>query len=136
MTIKASHQTVGNMGMYYVCYDLSKRGWNAMPTSRNAKGVDILIYNHDATKRFTLQVKSLSKKSPVPLGNSLSHLFADFMIICRNLIKIPEVFVAHIEEIKPLIHEGNKDGKKSYWFEPKDYLRFKDNWDIIGNGLE
>jgi hypothetical protein len=124
------------MGMYYVCYELSKRGWNAMPTSRNAKGIDILIYNHNASKRHTIQVKSLSIRAPVPLGNTLDHLFADYMIICANLVAVPEVFVSHVSDLGSLIHQGEKNGKKSYWLQPKHYLSFKDNWKIIGNGLE
>jgi hypothetical protein len=38
------NQAVGNVGLYYVCYRLSCLGWNVMPTARNARGVDILIY--------------------------------------------------------------------------------------------
>ena len=41
-------QVTSNVGLYYVCYQLAKRGWNVMPTSRNARGVDIIIYNYDA----------------------------------------------------------------------------------------
>src|SRR6266699_1436173 len=42
------HQTIGNIGLYFVCYQLSRRGWNVMPTARNARGVDVLIYSQDA----------------------------------------------------------------------------------------
>ena len=63
----ANQQTVGNIGLYYVCYRLSRLGWNVMPT-RNAKGIDILIYSQDASCTYTLQVKTLSRGSPVPLG--------------------------------------------------------------------
>lgn len=50
--------------------------------------------------------------------------------------KIPQskIFVAKIDEIKNHIHEGIKNGKKSYWLQPKDYEDFKDNWSIIGDG--
>jgi hypothetical protein len=51
-------QVVGNTGLYYVCYEPSKRGWNVLPTSRNAKGVDIVIYGQKAGRKFTIQVKS------------------------------------------------------------------------------
>jgi hypothetical protein len=47
---KISNQLVGNLGLYYTCYELSKRGWNAMPTSRNARGVVIIIYSQDAKR--------------------------------------------------------------------------------------
>lgn len=134
--MKFSNQVVGNMGMYYACYELSRRGWNALPTSRNAKGVDILIYNNNASVRHTIQVKSLSKRVPVPLGNNLFHLFADFIIICANLSKLPEVYIAHVKEILDLIHEGRKNNKLSYWLQTKDYIEFKDNWDIIGEGMK
>jgi hypothetical protein len=134
--MKYSNQVVGNMGMYYICYELSRRGWNALPTSRNAKGIDIVIYNNNASVRHTIQVKSLSKRVPVPLGNNLFHLFADFIIICANLVKLPELYIAHVKEIRNLIHEGKKDGRLSYWLQPKDYIQFRDNWDIIGEGME
>jgi hypothetical protein len=40
-TTRLSSQTVGNIGLFYVCYQLSRRGWNVMPTSRNARGMDV-----------------------------------------------------------------------------------------------
>ncbi len=30
------NQVVGNVGLFYVCYKLSRLGWNVMPTARNA----------------------------------------------------------------------------------------------------
>lgn len=64
-----------------------------MPTSRNARGIDIIIFSQDASKKYTIQVKSLSKRSPVPLGSRQNSIFGDFLIICRNLFTNPEVFV-------------------------------------------
>ena len=37
-------QVVGNIGMHYAAYRLSQMGWNVMPTSRNARGIDLLAY--------------------------------------------------------------------------------------------
>jgi len=134
---KPSNQIVGNTGLYYVCYELSKRGWNVLPTSRNTKGIDIIIFSEKAKRTHTIQVKSLSKKDPVPLGNNLENLFAEYLIICRRVFEEKaEVFIANIEELKNggLIHEGVKN--KSYWLQPKAYEKFKDNWDIIGEGYD
>jgi len=36
---KNDAQVTGNVGLYWVCYQLSRMGWNAMPTARNARGV-------------------------------------------------------------------------------------------------
>jgi hypothetical protein len=57
MARKLNSQTVGNVGLYYDCYRLSRRGWNAMPTTRNARGIDILIYDQDAERKLSIQVK-------------------------------------------------------------------------------
>ena len=131
---KYPNQVVGNVGLYYICYELSKIGWNVMPTSRNAKGVDIIIYSQDAKRTNTIQVKSLSKKSLVPLGNKPNNFIAEFLIFCLNVFDVPEAFIIKPEEIRDRIHEGIKDGKKTYWLQPKDYGEFKNKWEEIGNG--
>jgi hypothetical protein len=59
MAVRASNQTVGNVGMYYACYRLSQLGWNVMPTVRNAKGIDILAYSQDGSRTETFQVKPI-----------------------------------------------------------------------------
>ncbi|MBA7493141.1 hypothetical protein ES702_03696 [subsurface metagenome] len=134
---KPSRQLVGNMGLYYVCYKLSKRGWNVLPTSRNARGVDVVIYSQDAIRTHTIQIKALSKRDPVPLGSNIQNLIAEYLIICRGVSDDkPEVFLAKISGIKSRIHDRRKGDKLSYWLEPKDYEDLKDNWGIIGNGYD
>ena len=134
-----AHQVVGNIGLYYVCYHLSRRGWNVMPTSRNAKGIDLLIYSQDASRKWTVQVKALSKASPVPLGRSLDHLFGDFFVICRDAVgeKTPVCFVLTPAEVRDLAHRGVRDGRVSYWLQPKAYdvERYREAWERIGSGL-
>ena len=83
-----NNQLVGNIGLFYVCYELSKRGWNCLPTTRNAKGVDIVIYSLKGDKKYTIQVKSLSKISPVPFGSKLEIMW-DFLIKGNILRLIP-----------------------------------------------
>jgi hypothetical protein len=133
-----NQQTVGNIGLFYVCYRLSRLGWNVMPTARNAKGIDILIYSQDASRKRTIQVKTLSKGSPVLLSNKLDNLFADFVVICRHVIReTPECFVLTPEEVRRLAHRGEKDGKISFWLQPRDYAveEFLEKWHRIGSGL-
>jgi hypothetical protein len=65
----------------YCCYKLSGLGWNVMPTARNARGVDIIAYNADASHFIGIQVKTLSKRNPVPLGSSLDKCMGDFWVI-------------------------------------------------------
>ena len=127
-------QTVGNIGLHYVCYRLSRFGWNVMPTTRNAKGIDILVYSQDASRTFTIQVKSLSRRSPVPLGNNLDNLFANYVIVCRKVIEeTPECFILTPEEIRRLVHKGEKMVKSVFGYihvnmRPRNLMR-------IGLGL-
>jgi hypothetical protein len=105
-----------------------------LPTSRNAKGVDIIAYNDDASRTVTIQVKSLSRRNPVPLGSKLDHLWADFVVICRNVCEdSPECFVLTPNEVKELALPG-KTGRASHWLRPRDYEqeRFRKRWDRIG----
>ena len=134
---QSANQVVGNVGLFYVCYRLSRFGWNVMPTARNAKGIDILIYSQDAARTHTIQVKALSQRSPVPLGGKLEGLLGDFFIICRNVaLDTPECFVLTPAEVRDLAHKGEKDDKTSFWLQPKQYdtLQFHDKWDRIGKG--
>jgi len=131
-------QTIGNIGMFYVCYKLSLFGWNVMPTSRNAKGVDIMIFSQNASRKFSIQVKTLSRRNPVPLGISLNNFLADYVVICiRNYPNEPICYVMIPSEVKELAHKGEKNGKVSYWLQPRAYenSKYKENWVRIGHGV-
>ena len=131
-------QVVGNVGMYYAAYRLSRMGWNVMPTARNARGVDQLAYNSNADHYLGIQVKALSKpKPPVPLGKSLDTFMGDFLIIVTNAeIDNPRCFIMNPDEVKRLADRGEKDGRVSYWLQPNKYHtdEFREKWDRIGRG--
>jgi len=42
---KFPNTVIGNTGLYYICYELSKRGWTVLLTSRDTRGVDLVKYN-------------------------------------------------------------------------------------------
>ena len=134
---KFPNQVTGNIGLYYVCYELSKLGWNVLPTSRNTKGVDAIIYSQDGSKTHTLQIKALTSSAPVPFGNNIKNMIAEFVVICRNVREDkPEIFVATASEVFENIHKGVKDGKVSYWLQPKNYESFRNKWEKIGKGFD
>jgi hypothetical protein len=135
---KLPTQTIGNIGLYYVCYRLSLYGWNVMPTSRNAKGIDIIIFSQDASRKRSIQVKTLSKRNPVPLGSRLDSLVADFVVVCvRNYPNEPLCYVLTPSEVKALAHRGEKKGKVSYWLQPPVYEKeaYREKWERIGHGV-
>lgn len=133
-----NNQVTGNIGLFYSCFLLSKLGWNVMPTSRNAAGIDLIIYSQDSTKKLALQIKTVSKSVPIPLGNNIDKLIGDFLIIVSNANKEnPDIYIFAISDVKLSYHSSiNKDGKNSYWFQPTAYRKpeLLNNWDLIGKG--
>lgn len=138
---KVPTQVVGNVGLYYVCYRLSLRGWNVMPTARNARGIDLLIYSEDGQRKLSVQAKALSDRSPVPLGTDLEHLIADFLVVVRRARVTPpdqpECFVLTPGEVQRLVHVS-RDGKHSHWLQPRAYEadEFRNGWHRIGDGFD
>ena len=126
-------QVTGNIGMYYACYRLSCLGWNVMPTARNARGIDIVAYTRNGVSFVGIQVKSLSKRDPVPLGSNLDNIIGDYWIIVFNVAKEPSTVVMTPNEVKALAHRSGREGNVSYWLEPKDYdnPEFKEAWHRI-----
>lgn len=132
--LKKSNQQIGNAGLYWVCYQLTLLGWNVLPTSRNARGVDVVIYSEDGSQTRTVQVKTLSNRSPVPLGTHLDNLIADVIVIVINVARNPEIYILSPGEVRDGVHKGVKDGKVSYWLQPSAYELsvFRDRWDKVG----
>lgn len=129
-------QLTGNVGLYYCCYRLSLLGWNVMPTARNARGVDIIAYSSDASRFVGVQVKALSKRAPVPLGTSLEKVMGDFWVIINRVATSPTAFVLLPSEVSTLAHRGEKEGRVSFWLQPRDYEQdnFREAWGRIGHG--
>src|SRR5207302_11392686 len=94
-----SNQLTGNVGLYLVCAELSKRGFNVMPTARNARGVNIVGYD-DERKSFTVQVMALTKRNPVPFGKSMDHLPADYYVIVVNVAEEPIYHILTRKELQ------------------------------------
>jgi hypothetical protein len=108
-----------------------------MPTARNARGIDLVAYSDDAERKLAIQVKALSKRSPVPLGLHLDNLFGDYLIVCREVqTEQPDCFILTPAEVRKLAHRGEKDGRISYWLQPKSYdqAKFRNEWTRIGVG--
>lgn len=134
--MKLNTQIIGNAGLYFACYRLSLLGWNAMPTTRNARGIDVVAYSRDGKQYVGIQVKSLSKRSPVPLGTTLDNLMGDYWVIISKVISEPTAFILSPDEIRRLAHRGEKDGRVSFWLQPNAYdtKEFIEAWDRIGRG--
>jgi len=107
-----------------------------MPTARNARGIDIVAYSVDAQVMRALQVKSLTRKIPVPLGPDLDRAMGDFWLIVTGAQSDnPETFVLTPQEVRDRAHRGERNGKVSHWLQPGQYddRAFRGAWDRIGD---
>ncbi len=82
----------------------------------------------------TIQVKALSRKNPVPFGQS-ENLMAEFLIVCV-LNEQPDIYILTNEEVPRALHRGEKEGRVSHWLQSHSYEDHQDRWDEIGNGFE
>ena len=125
---------VGNVGLFHVCYKLSRLGWNAMPTSRNARGIDVISFSMDGKHMLTFQVKTLSKKGPVSVGTSLDEIMGDFWIIVSDAASdSPKCYVLLPHEVRALATQREKNGQVSYWLPLKSYAveEFEERWSRV-----
>lgn len=104
-----------------------------MPTARNARGIDVVMYNGDASQYLGIQVKSLSKRSAVPVGTSMTKVMGDYWIVVTRIATTPVAYVMSRAEVLVRSHMAEKDGKASYWIEPGAYEieEFKNAWPKI-----
>lgn len=125
-------QIVGNVGLFYTAFRLSQRGFNVLPTNRNMRGADLIVHHADEDRYTSVQVKALSKRAPVPLGKDLGNIRSDFwVIVTRAADDVPVAFVMLPSEVMAMAHRGEKDGKVSYWLQPRAYdvQDFRERWD-------
>jgi len=140
-------QITGNAGLFYVAYKLSTMGWNVLPTSRNAKGIDIVAYSEDFKVIKKVQVKSFSEIEAVSFGKNKETLPADFYVMVSyvypkpeaNITK-PEAYILTAEDVDSLLTQN----KAGYWLQIKGSSKepekgfkkeeFKEKWDKIGSG--
>jgi hypothetical protein len=94
-------QRTGDIGLFYACFRLSRLGWHAMPTIRNARGADIFIVSSEG-KKFGIQVKTLSGEADVFVGKNFADPCVDFWIVLTNARKNerPNACIIPAEDIR------------------------------------
>lgn len=140
---KNTKNIVSNTALYYVCYRLSDRGWNVLPTTKNTAGIDAVCINHDGTLKVTIQVKGLSAQpattasvSPtVPLGTDLAKIMGDFWVIVNSLSTgQPRTYILDPREVRYLAVR-DKGKQQAYWL-PQDRYgvhEHEEQWHRIGD---
>ena len=139
-------RVVGSIGLYHACCELSRRSWRVSLTrrgwkhiSRNIAGVDINLLNESSTRELTIQIMVVLDSAPVPFGNEIDNLSADFVMFCGSIKNdesinsvrpIPDMFIMSKEEIISAATRNNGN----YWLNESEYKLHKDKWKKIGFG--
>lgn len=129
---KPNKQIIGNAGMYYVCYLLSQKGWNAMPTARNAKGIDIVAYSEDGNF-LGIQVKTISKLTNISLGSCTGGFLFDFLfvVVLSDTISEsdnPSIYILSKEDVMGITRQyGNSFYVRQDLYTKNDSC-YKNNW--------
>jgi hypothetical protein len=73
----------------------------------------------------------------VPLGNDPEKFMGDYwVIVTEATAEKPTCYILTPGQVKSMAHRGEKNGKVSYWLQPKQYAlaEFCEQWSLIGPG--
>jgi hypothetical protein len=90
----------------------------------------------NAQNYLGIQVKTLSKRSAVPLGiKGVDNLVGDWWIIVSKITSEIECFVIKPQEVSKLAVR-DAGGVQAYWLPARAYEadKFRENWERIGRG--
>jgi hypothetical protein len=133
----------GVAGVHFVVGELSRRGWIALPTIRNTKGIDVLADSEGNSAR--IQVKSrtngriwmLTKNAEKLVGKNLVYVFVNL-----RYLDSPEYFVIPSEVVAEYVTRTHKlfleaKGSDSNLrnlpnpYGEFDLERYKDKWELL-----
>jgi hypothetical protein len=127
------HQLTGNAGLFHVAWELSRRGWNVMPTARNARGADLYAAREDEGVILPIQSKALSKRAAVPLGVSLDNVRSKWWVITVGANSdAPVCYIMTLDEVQSLAaRDAGKN--RAYRLEAKNYAidKYREAWDRL-----
>ena len=123
-------------GVYLVAAQLSGKGFIVSPTSRSAKGADLLVTDMNCLHAFSVQVKSNAANTSYWLVGeharaltSPSHVY-----VLVNLLKdrtVNEYFVVPSEELVRRVKESRHE-KSTWWYvDRKDVADWQNKWEVF-----
>jgi hypothetical protein len=112
---RADGQVTGLAGELFVAAELLKRGLQTSVTFGNAKAIDLLAYNPDTEKSFTVQVKSVRKRNAFPITHERVKANHTYVFVILNK---PGVAVQYF--VVPGSALANEPERFTKWFtDPK-----------------
>jgi len=119
--------------IYYVCNELSRRGWKCIQRKGKGKGFDIVI-SRDG-KECPIKIKTLKdEERDLPFGSKdqFDNIIknAKLVIVCTQVNSgAPNIYILTSEEVKQL-SKASQTGT-SFWLPKEIYLQFKNAWNKL-----
>ncbi|MBP7830974.1 MAG: hypothetical protein KA248_13765 [Kiritimatiellae bacterium] len=134
--MKAKNQLTGMQGVYLVASELARHGFIASPTSRSARGADILVTDPDCTRAFSVQVKTNAASTSYWLLSphakamvSPTHIYV--FVNLRGEGKPPDFFVVPSRIVAQRMGSEKQGQDTWYWFMRDDAKPFQNKWNIF-----
>ena len=131
-------QTTGMRGVYLVAAELSRRGLIACPTSRSARGADILVTDEHCKHACSVQVKTngtnrnfwnLSDHAKDMV--SRTHFYV--LVNIKKDGEQVEFFVVPSRRVAQRAGTDRKTKRRTWpYLLRKKVEEFKDRWDLLG----
>jgi len=144
-------------GTHFVAGELSQRGYIATLTTRNTRGIDLLVSKLDGSKSVSIQVKTSSAKQREnytrswSMGKKDENIFSDYLFYVFVDIKYnnekPDYYIVKsktvAEYVKTTHHDylarSSGDGKphpeaemRAFVIEDSDVDKYLSRWDTLG----
>jgi hypothetical protein len=116
------NQLIGMAGVYYVAAELCRRGYLALPTTRNLRAFDLVVMNQETGKSIGIEVKTREPKKgesriqfTVIQATGESILYGDalekrikshYVFVCLPPRGHPKFFIVPKNDVKRLTKES------------------------------
>jgi hypothetical protein len=128
-------QFTGMRGVYLVAAKLSENRIIVSPTSRSARGADLLATDSDCKKAFSIQVKTnASTFSFFLVGEHANKCASEshFFVFVNLRSKGTEYFIVPSRELRSLIKAGVSSTETRWWSVQRNYIeQYRDRWDFF-----
>jgi hypothetical protein len=131
--VTTKSQSTGMQGVYLVAAQLARQGLIVSPTSRSAKGADLLVTDESCQVAFSVQVKTNAANTSYWLVGEHARGFksSSHLYVLVNLTKdrtVAEYFVVPSETLSGLVKESRHERSTWLYVDRKDVLALQDAW--------
>lgn len=131
---RADGQVTGLAGELFVAAELLKRGLQTSVTFGNAKSIDLLAYNPDTKKTYTVQVKTVRARNAFPITHERVEENHTYVFVILNK---PDVAVRYFVVSGTLL--ANEPERFTKWFKdpkfpgipPSALEPFENGWEVF-----